>query len=157
MSGIRFLGVTPSAASVYLVPAEHQLKFRLAPDRCLRPAQQAIEHSIRPYLQRQYAHHAVCLLALSGGHSTSTCAAAPGTADPFVFGPGNSGFGLVPDGVPRVLVHWLSHPSLYVPVHRNFWSVNVVWTYGTAPCGLDWLDGFIVLRTVKSCGVIDTD
>ena len=157
MSGIRFLAVTPSGALVYVVPAEHHLTFRLAPDRCLRPAEQAIEHSLRPFLEREYTHHAVCLLALLYGRATSTCSAAPGTADPLVYGPGNPGFGLVPNGVPRVQLSFMSDPSLYIAVQRNFWVANVVWATGAAPCGLDWLDGWVVLRTVKSCRKIDTD
>ncbi|MGH2887736.1 MAG: hypothetical protein ACRDPA_34390 [Solirubrobacteraceae bacterium] len=157
MSGTRFLAVTPAGAAVYLVPAEHYLTFPLAPDRCLRPAQQAIEHSLRPFLQREYSHHALCLVTVYAGNSTSTCGAAPGTAESFVYGPGNPGLGLVPNGVPRVLVHYMTHPSLDITVHRNLWVVNTIWTSDPAPCGLDWLHGAIVLRIVKSCGtIVDT-
>jgi hypothetical protein len=59
--------------------------------------------------------------------------------------------------VSSVLVHYVSQPSLSIPVQRNFWVVNVVWDSGAAPCGVDWLDGAIVLRIVKSCRKIDTD
>lgn len=157
MSGIRFLAVTPSAAQVYLVPAEHYLAFRLAPDRCLPAAERSLEHRLRLRLQREYSHHALCLLTRYAGRSTSTCAAAPATVDSFLFGPGNPGFGLAPNGVSQVEVHYISNPSLSIAVHRNFWAVNVIWSSGATPCGLDWLDGAIVLRIVKSCRKIDTD
>jgi hypothetical protein len=157
MSGIRFLAVTPSAALVYLVPAEHYLAFRLAPDRCLGPRERGIEQSLRPYLEREYTHRALCLLTLLRDHSTSTCSAAPATVDPLLLGPGNPGFGLAPDDVSEVLVHYNSEPSLTIPVHRNFWVVNTVWGSGAAPCGVDWLHGASVLRIVKSCTqLVDT-
>ena len=141
MSGTRFLAVTPSAARVYLVPAEHFLTLPLPPDRCVRPD----------------THHALCLVTPSAGHSRSTCSAAPGTVAPFVYGPGNPGFGLVPNGVPQVVVHYVTHPSLDLAVHRNFYVVNTLWPSGATPCGLDWVDHAIVLRMIKSCKpVVDT-
>ena len=151
MSGIRFLAVTPSGALVYVVPAEHHLTFRLAPDRCFSPAERRLEQTLRSYLRRQYAHHALCLLTLYAGHGTSTCSAAPGIADPFFSGPGNPGFGLAPNGVSNVLVHYISQPSLSITVQRNFWVVDTIWASGAAPCGVDWLDGAVVLRIVKRC------
>jgi len=151
MSGTRFLAVTPSGVPVYLVPAEHLLAFRLAPDRCFSPAQRSLEQTLRPYLRREYTHHALCLLTLYAGNSTSTCSAAPGIADPFLYGPGNPGFGLAPNGVSSVLVHYTSQPSLSIAVQRNFWVVDTIWASGAAPCGVDWLDGAIVVRTVKRC------
>src|ERR1700733_2813734 len=93
MSGTRFLAVTPKGALVYLVPAEHLLTFRLAPDRCLRPRARAIEQSLRPYLEQEYNHRALCLVTLYQGRSASTCSAAPGTVDPLLNGPGNPGYG----------------------------------------------------------------
>ena len=151
MSGTRFLAVTPSAALIYLVPAEHFLTFPLAPDRCLKPADRQTERTLRPALLREYAHRALCVVTLSGGHSTSTCSAAPGTVDPVVSGPRNPGYGLVPNGIPQVVVHYETHPSLTLAVHRNFWVANTIWTSGATPCGLDWLDEAIVVRSVKSC------
>jgi hypothetical protein len=158
MSGTRFLGVTPSGAVVYVVPAEHFLTFRPAPDRCLRPAERSIEHTLRARLKREYTHDALCLLTVYAGHGTSTCGAAPGTVEPLLDSTyNNPGFGLVPNGVPEVLVHYVSHPSLELKVHRNFWVVNTIWTTEAVPCGLDWLDGSIVLRIVKSCKpIVDT-
>lgn len=113
----------------------------LPPDRCVRPD----------------THHALCLVTLSAAQSTSTCSAAPGTVAPFVYGPGNPGFGLVPNGVPQVVVHYVTHPSLDLAVHRNFYVVNTLWPSGAAPCGLDWVDHAIVLRIIESCKpVVDT-
>jgi hypothetical protein len=157
MSGIRFLAATPSGALVYLVPADHYLAFRIAPDRCLSPRERGIEDSLRPYLEGEYAHRALCLLTLSAGHATSTCSAAPATVDPLLVGPRNPGFGLAPNGVSRVLVHYNQEPSLAIRVHRNFWVVNTASSSGAAPCGVDWLHGETVLRIVKSCtSLVDT-
>ena len=153
-------GRDPSAAQVYLVPAEHYLAFRLAPDRCLPVAERSFSRStaFRLRLQREYSHHALCLLTLSTpGAARRPVAPRRPAWILFLFGPGNPGFGLAPNGVSQVEVHYISDPSLSIAVHRNFWAVNVVWSSGATPCGLDWLDGAIVLRIVKSCRKIDTD
>src|SRR5262249_36190976 len=158
MSGIRLLAVTPSPsdvrlipAQVYLVPAEHYLTPRLAPDRCPRPTERTADPRLARHLRWEYTQHALCLLILRAGRSTSTCRRAPATVAPLKSGPSNPGYGLVPDGVSSVLVHYISHPSLSIAVHRNFWFVNVDWTPSAAPCGLDWLERVTVVRTVKAC------
>jgi len=92
----RLLAVTPSAALVYLVPAEHFLTFPLAPDRCLRPNERSTEHILRRRLRWEYTHHALCLLTVYAGHSTSMCSAAPGTVGPFLYGPVDHFVGLRP-------------------------------------------------------------
>lgn len=157
MSGIHFLALTPSGASVYLVPAEHLLAFRLAPERCLPKPQRSIEDSLRPYLEREYAHRALCLLTIDAGRSTSTCNGAPATVDPLLHSPGNPGFRLAPNGVSEVELHHLSEPSVSVVVRRNFWFLRHVSSSGAVPCGVDWLHARVVLRVVKSCTKIDVE
>jgi hypothetical protein len=152
--GIRFLSAAPQGGRVFLVPAEHMLSFSLAPARCLAPQQRGVQQSLLTELHREYAHHALCLVIVYPSEDFPSCQAAPGTVDPLLYAPGASGFGLVPDGVPDVTVHYLPTRSRRAAVHHNFWLVR-----GTqqAACGVDWTTGSgIVLRVVKSC-VPDTD
>jgi hypothetical protein len=154
MPGIRFLARAPQGGRVFLVPAEHMLSFSLAPARCLPPQQRGIQQSLMPDLLSEYTHPALCLVIVYPSQDFPSCQEAPGTVDPLLYAPGASGFGLVPDGVSDVTVHYLPARSRRAAVHDNFWLVR-----GTqqAACGVDWTTGSgIVLRIVKSC-VPDTD
>ena len=70
---------------------------------------------------------------------------------PFLFGPGSPGFGLAPDGVAGVLLHFRAGPARRARVRENFWIVNDPTLLAT-PCGLAWTTANgIVLRRVATC------
>jgi hypothetical protein len=150
VSGIRFLSRT-AYGRLYIVPARHLLAFPLGPARCLPEAQRQLERSLAPELRRQYAHQALCLVIVYRTQESPTCGTAPGTFDPLLYAPGSPGFGMVPDGVAEVRVHYFGSPVRRVRVRDNFWIVNDPLAI-ISPCGLDWVDtGGTVLRTVQSC------
>jgi hypothetical protein len=150
VSGIRFLSRT-AYGRLYIVPARHLLAFPIAPERCLPRAERQLERSLARQLHRQYAHQALCLVIVYRTQESPTCGTAPGTFDPLLYAPGTPGFGMVPDGVAAVKVHYLGSPVRRVRVRDNFWIVNDPLAI-ISPCGLDWLDsGGTVLRTVQSC------
>ncbi len=103
--GVRFLAratlrapVSDPGAAPAVVPAGAGplLAARQAGRRALAGGQ----------LRGEYAHHALCLVIVYGRQESPTCAAAPGTVDPLLYAPGSPGFGMVPDGVPWVRVHY---------------------------------------------------
>jgi hypothetical protein len=150
VSGIRFLSRTPYGR-LYIVPARHLLAFALVPDRCLPRAERQLERSLSVSLRREYAHQALCLVIVYHTQESPTCGTAPGTFDPLLYAPGTPGFGMAPDGVAAVRVHYFGTPARRVRVRDNFWIVNDPLAI-ISPCGLDWLSaGGTVLRTVQSC------
>jgi hypothetical protein len=150
VSGIRFLSRT-AYGRLYIVPARHLLAFPIAPERCLPRAERQLERSLGPQLHRQYDHQALCLVIIYRTQESPTCGTAPGTFDPLLYAPGTPGFGMVPDGVAAVRVHYFGSPVRRVRVRANFWIVNDPLAI-ISPCGLDWLDsGGTILRTVQSC------
>jgi hypothetical protein len=157
MSGIRYLGRAAFGGRVYLVPAEHQLAFKLAPARCIPAAERSLEVELRPKLEREYSHYALCLLVLNGTQGYPSCDQAPGTPAPLLYASGSPGFGLAPDGVSAVVVHYFTAPAVEVHVHHNFWIVNDA-AQTAAPCGVDWVDSTgVVLRIVLSCSPTGDD
>lgn len=65
--------------------------------------------------------------------------------------PGSPGFGLAPDGVGGVVLHFRAGLARRARVRHNFWIVNDS-TLLARPCGLDWTRASgIVLRTVATC------
>jgi hypothetical protein len=154
-TGVRFLG-RATYGRVYLVPARHLLSFPLAPAHCLPRAQRGAERALVTKLRGEYAHPALCLVIVYGRQESPTCAAAPGTVDPLLYAPGSPGFGMVPDGVASVRVHYVGARARRVRVHGNLWIVNDALSF-RAPCGLEWLNSSaIVLRTVQTCNTTDT-
>jgi hypothetical protein len=150
VSGIRFLSRT-AYGRLYIVPARHLLAFALVPERCLRHTERALERSLVGQLRREYAHRALCLVIVYRTQESPSCAAAPGTFAPLLYAPGTPGFGMAPDGVTWVRVHYLGSPTRRVRVRGNLWIINDELSI-VSPCGLDWLDaGGTVLRTVQSC------
>jgi hypothetical protein len=155
VDGVRFLG-RATYGRLYVVPARHLLAFPLVPSRCLSPAKRDLERTLIPQLRQQYAHQALCLVIVYNDQESPTCGTAPGTFDPLLYGPGSPGFGIVPDGVPWVRVHYIGAPARRVRAHDNLWIVNDPLAFKT-PCGLEWLDSSgIVLRTVQACNTKDT-
>lgn len=152
-NGIRLVGHASSGGRAYLVPARHLLAFPLSPPRCLPRSERSLERTLLPSLRREYAHFALCLVVVYPAHDSATCDRAPGTFDPLLYGPGSPGFGVAPDGVPAVAVHYFNSPSRRVVVHRNFWIINDA-AQLEPPCGVDWVTRTgTVLRRVKSCTV----
>jgi hypothetical protein len=152
--GVRFLA-RATYGRIYLIPARHLLSFPLAPARCLPRAKRGAERSLIPKLRDEYARHALCLVLVYGRQESPTCSAAPGTVDPLLYAPGSPGFGMVPDGVGWVRVHYLGARTRRVQVHHNLWIVNDALSF-KAPCGLEWLNSSrILLRTVQNCNTSD--
>lgn len=151
LAGARLLGTAAFGGRVYAVPAEHVLSYPLAPVRCVPVAQRSTERSLLRYLRRQYRHRALCVVIVYHDHALPTCGPAPGTLDPLLFTAGVPAYGLVPDGIPAVTVHFKTLPSRHVKVHDNFWIVKNA-AQDELACGVDWLDPQeIVLRVPASC------
>jgi hypothetical protein len=149
-AGIRYLGAAAFGGRVYLVPGRHLLASPLTPVACEAPSRRALERALLPSLRAEYAHAGLCLVVRYPTQVSPTCQPAPGTVAAFLFGPGSPGFGLAPDGVAGVVLHFRLGPALHAPVRQNFWIVNDPTLLAT-PCGLDWTEGGTVLRTVASC------
>jgi hypothetical protein len=150
-AGIRYLGAAAYGGRVYVVPGRHLLASPLEPVRCEPESQRALERALLPSLRSEYAREGLCLVIVYGTQASPTCQPAPGTVAPFLFGPGSPGFGLAPDGVAGVLLHFRVGPARRARVHQNFWIVNDPALLAT-PCGLDWTTANgIVLRTVATC------
>lgn len=153
--GVRFLA-RATYGRVYLVPAWHLLASPLAPPGCVTKARRQSERGLLPQLRSQYAHRALCLVIVFDQQESPTCGTAPGTVDALLYAPGSPGFGLVPDGVAYVTVHYVGGGPQRVRVRDNLWIVNDALAIKT-PCGLAWLDSRgTVLRTVQSCSAGDT-
>ena len=154
MSGTRFVGDAAAGGRIYLVPAEHLLSLRIAPQRCLTPVQQTIERESLPQLRGEYRQAALCVAVLGGNGRTQECSPASGTPYPLLSARGTPGFGLVPDGVSMVTVTYWAAPPRTVAVHRNFFSI-VVPSQAAPPCGVQWLDPTgDVKRTVLGCSYL---
>lgn len=150
-AGIRYLGPAAYGGRVYVVPGRHLLASPLEPVRCEPRSQRALERALLPSLRAEYAREGLCLVIVYRTQASPTCQAAPGTVAPFLFGPGSPGFGLAPDGVAGVLLHFRVGPARRARVRHNFWIVNDPTLLAT-PCGLDWTTANgIVLRTVATC------
>jgi hypothetical protein len=139
MSGTRFLGDGGSGERVYLVPAEHLLGYVLAPLRCIPEPDRSLESELKPQLEKQYRHAALCIEVLHAIRDPTHCAATSGTPDALLSTNGTSAFGLVPNGVSAVTVTYRSAPPRTVTVHHNFYVV-VGPPQTAVPCGLQWLD-----------------
>ena len=150
-AGIRYLGAAAYGGRAYVVPARHLLASPLEPARCEPRSRRSLERLLLPSLRSEYAQQGLCLVIVYATQSSPTCQPAPGTVAAFLFGPGSPGFGLAPDGVGGVVLHFRVGPARHARVRHNFWIVNDPTLLAT-PCGLDWTtaDG-IVLRTVASC------
>jgi hypothetical protein len=150
-AGVRYLGRAAYAGRAYLVPGRHLLASPLEPVRCEPKSRRSLERSLLPSLQSEYAREGLCLVIVYPTQASPTCQPAPGTVAPFLFGPGSPGFGLAPDGVAGVVLHFRVGPARHAPVRENFWIVNDPTLLAT-PCGLDWTAAHgIVLRTVATC------
>jgi hypothetical protein len=137
MSGTRFLGDSAFGGGIYLVPARHLLEYRLAPQRCMPPQQRALERALRPQLEREYRHAALCVEVVK--ISAVSCTAANGSPDALLYAAGTPGYGLVPDGVTRVTVTYQTAPARTIAVHRNFFEI-IARSQSAPPCGVQWLD-----------------
>jgi hypothetical protein len=149
-AGIRYLGAAAFGGRVYLVPARHLLASPLKPVACEPPSRRALERALLPSLRAEYAQAGLCLVVRYPTQVSPTCQPAPGTVAAFLFGPGSPGFGLAPNGVSGVVLHFRVGPARHARVHDNFWIVNDPTLLAT-PCGLDWTGAGTVLRTVVSC------
>jgi iron uptake system EfeUOB component EfeO/EfeM len=153
-SEVRLLGRAAFGARVYLVPALHLLSFPIAPARCLPPQDRELERLLRPQLRREYAHAALCLVVVTTHGVMPSCAAASSHTEALQYTSGTPGFGLVPDGVRKVIVSYTTAPSRLRPVRENFFSV-IAPAVPAQPCGLQWLDrGGTVLKNVSGCSFI---
>lgn len=150
-AGIRYLGAAAYGGRVYVVPGRHLLASPLEPVRCEPRSQRTLERSLLPSLRSEYAQEGLCLVIVYSTQASPTCQPAPGTVAPFLFGPGSPGFGLAPNGVGGVLLHFRVGPARRARVRHNFWIVNDPSLLAT-PCGLDWTTANgIVLRKVATC------
>ncbi len=149
-AGIRYLGAAAFGGRVYLVPGRHLLASPLTPPACEPPSRRSLERALLPSLRAEYAHAGLCLVVRYPTQVSPTCQPAPGTVAAFLFGPGSPGFGLAPNGVSGVVLHFRVGPARRARVHDNFWIVNDPTLLAT-PCGLDWTGAGTVLRTVVSC------
>jgi Imelysin len=139
MSGTRLLGRGASGARIYLVPAEHLLAFRLAPLRCLPPAQRSLEKVLRPKLRKEYRHAALCVDVVYPRTEAPSCAAADSSPDALLSAIGVSAFGLVPNGINRVSLTYAAAPPRTVAVHHNVFLLAAR-GQTNPPCGLQWLE-----------------
>jgi hypothetical protein len=150
-AGIRFLGRASYGGRAFLVPGRHLLASPLKPPACVPRSERALQKALLPSLRDEYSHEALCLVIVYVTQASPTCQPAPGTVAAFLFGPGSPGFGLVPDGVSAVTLHFRGHGPIHAIAHDNFWIVNDL-SLLVAPCGLDWTTGGgTVLRTVANC------
>jgi hypothetical protein len=150
-AGVRYLGAAAYGGRVYVVPGRHLLAAPLEPVRCEPKSRRALQRALLPSLRSEYAQQGLCLVVVYRTQASPTCQPAPGTVAPFLFGPGSPGFGLAPDGVGGVVLHFRVGPARRASVRRNFWIVNDPTLLAT-PCGLDWTTASgIVLRTVATC------
>jgi hypothetical protein len=154
MSGTRFVGDAAFGGRIYLVPAEHLLSVRIAPPRCLTPAQRTIEQESLPVLRSEYRQAALCVAVLERNGRTLECGPATGTPYPLLSARGTPGFGLVPNGVNAVTVSYWAAPPRTIAVHRNFFSI-VVPSQAAPACGVQWLDPTgNVKRNVLGCSFL---
>jgi len=154
MSGTRFVGDAAFGGRIYLVPAEHLLSIRMAPPRCLTPAQRTIEQESLVVLRSEYRHAALCVAVLGGNGRTLECDPATGTPYPLLSARGTPAFGLVPNGVSEVTVSYWAAPPRTVAVHRNFFAI-VVPSQAAPACGVQWLDPTgNVKRIVLGCSFL---
>lgn len=150
-AGIRYLGAAAYGGRAYVVAGRHLLASPLEPVRCEPNSQRALERALLPSLRSEYAQEGLCLVIVYSTQASPTCQSAPGTVAPFLFGPGSPGFGLAPDGVAGVLLHFRAGPARRARVRENFWIVNDPTLLAT-PCGLAWTTANgIVLRRVATC------
>jgi hypothetical protein len=150
-AGIRYLGRAAYGGRAYVIPARHLLASPLEPVGCEPKSRRSLERELLPSLRSEYAQQGLCLVIVYATQSSPTCQPAPGTVAAFLFGPGSPGFGLAPDGVAGVVLHFRVGPARHARVHGNFWIVNDPTLLAT-PCGLDWTTARgTVLRTVASC------
>jgi hypothetical protein len=150
-AGIRFLGRAAYGGRAFVVPARHLLASALKPAACVPRSERALQRALLPSLRDEYSHEALCLVIVYATQASPTCQPAPGTVAAFLFGPGSPGFGLVPNGVAAVTLHFRGHGPIQAIAHDNFWIVNNL-SLLVAPCGLDWTtSGGTVLRTVANC------
>jgi iron uptake system EfeUOB component EfeO/EfeM len=131
------LGTAAFGGRVYLVPAQHLLAFRLAPDRCLPASERSLENELRPQLERQYKHAALCIIVLHSTSASPTCGAADANPEALLYAAGTPGFGLVPNGISEVTVSYLNAPKRTVKVRNNFFLLDEP-HQPAAPCALEW-------------------
>jgi hypothetical protein len=156
-SGTRFMGDAAFGGRIYLIPARHQLSFRLAPARCLPSSERLLERELLPSLRKQYRHVALCRVVFMGNSGSPSCGPVPGTPDPLLYTSGTPGFGLVPDGVADVTVSYLTAPPRTLAVHDNFFVIRNP-RQPAAPCGVQWLQPTgNVIKTPTGCSLIQLE
>jgi iron uptake system EfeUOB component EfeO/EfeM len=156
-SATRFLGSSAVGGRIYLVVARHLLGYRLAPPRCIPADQRSLEQELRPELEREYRHAAVCIVVLRADTESPSCAAASRSPDALLYAIGTPGFGLVPDGVGTVAVTYQTAPPRIVPVRRNFFLIDDP-RQTAAPCGVQWLDPTgSVRKVVTGCSYVSAE
>jgi iron uptake system EfeUOB component EfeO/EfeM len=147
----RFLGRAALGGRVYLIPAEHLLSFKLAPARCLPVADRSLEHELAPQLKREYTHWALCIVVLHSASASPSCGAAGADPEALLYAAGTPGFGIVPDHVPAVTLHYLTAPARTVPVRHNFYLLDEP-AQPVAPCALEWENASAnVIKTFAGC------
>jgi iron uptake system EfeUOB component EfeO/EfeM len=147
----RFLGKAALGGRVYLIPAEHLLAFKLAPARCLPPADQSLEQELAPQLRSEYKHWALCIVVLHSTSASPTCGAANADPEALLYAAGTPGFGIAPDGVPDVTLNYLTAPAKTVKVKHNFYLIDDP-KQPVAPCAAAWEDASgNVLKTFAGC------
>jgi iron uptake system EfeUOB component EfeO/EfeM len=157
MSGTRYLGKAAFGGRIYLVPAEHELSYPLAPERCIPASERSLEQELLPQLRAQYKHSALCIVVLETGSGSPTCAANTGQPDALLYTSGTPGYGLVPNGVSAVTVTYQTSSPRTVPVRHNFFSV-VAPKQAAAPCGVQWLDPTgNVIKVVTGCSYLTAE
>jgi hypothetical protein len=153
-TGIRMLGTVPLGGRVYLVPSLHLLAAPMRPVRCVPSAQRARQASLLATLRHEYARQGLCVVIVYRRGAVDDCSAAPGTVAALLHGPGAPAFGVAPDGIDAVTVHFRGrqHPARVAFVRGNFWRLPSTADLASTACGLDWLGpDQTVLRTVRRC------
>jgi high-affinity iron transporter len=154
MSGTRFVGDAAFGGRIYLVPAEHLLSMRLAPERCLSRVQRLIEQESLSVLRSEYREAGLCIVVVGGSGHGQECVPATGDPYPLLSSDGTPGFGLAPDGVSAVTVSYWVAPPRTVAVRRNFFVI-VAPAQRAPPCGVQWLDPTgNVERVVTGCSYL---
>jgi iron uptake system EfeUOB component EfeO/EfeM len=141
-SGIRYLGRTAAGHKLYAVPARHFMPYKIAPMRCIRPGQRAVEASLLPELRRDYGDPAICIVETGKntfyGAQLENCGPPENTANAMIAATGLPLAGIAPNSVRTVQATYLAGPARSIPVHNNFYEVSAT-RDKAKPCAVAWL------------------
>jgi iron uptake system EfeUOB component EfeO/EfeM len=141
-SGIRDLGRTAAGHKIYAIPARHFTPYKIAPMRCIRPGQRALEASLLPELRRDYKHAAICIVETGKntfyGAQLENCGPPENIANAMIAASGLPLAGIAPNSVHKVQATYLADPARSISVHHNFYEISGN-RDAVKPCAVAWL------------------